>query len=114
MNSSHQNPALPMWLFIATDIGAIGAALAIATWAPHPLTANTIFLIVACVAIAAIAGLVPFVARYERQKNEVLDERQRELEALARTVNASAEQLSIATRGLHEIVDLAQKNLRLA
>jgi F0F1-type ATP synthase membrane subunit b/b' len=114
MNSSHQNPALPTWLFIATDIGAIGAAVAIAVWAPHPLSANTVFLIVACVAIGAIVGLVPLVARHERQKNEVLDERQRELEALARTVNASAEQLSIATRGLHEIVELAHKNLKLA
>lgn len=114
MNSSHQNPALPTWSFVAPNVAALGTALAITTWAPRPLSPTIVFLIVGCVAIGAVVGLVPWLLHYERQKNEVLDERQRELEALARAVNASAEQLSIATRGLHEIVELAQKNLKLA
>ncbi len=114
MNSSPQNPALPTWLFIVADVAAIALAIAIAVWAPHPLSANTVFAIVACVGIGAIAGLIPLVARYERQKNEMLDERQRELEALARTIASSAEQISIATKGFHDVADLAQKNLRLS
>ena len=71
-------------------------------------------IIVGCVGLGAFVGLLPLVAGYERQKNEALDERQRALEALSRTVAASAEQISIAATGLHEIAELAQKNLRQA
>lgn len=114
MNSSQPNPALPTWIFIATDLALISAAAAIAVWSPHPLATSAMLWIVACVGIGAIVGLVPLVARYERQKNEALDERQHALEALARTVAASAEQISIAANGIHQIADLAHKNLRSA
>ncbi|MSU49164.1 MAG: hypothetical protein EXS37_08795 [Opitutus sp.] len=113
MNSSDQNPKLPTWLFIVTDLALIGAAAIVACFY-RPLTPTTMFLIVGCVAGGAIFGLVPLVARFERQKNETLDDRQRALEALARTVSSSAEQISIAASGLHEIAELAQKNLRHA
>jgi len=45
----------------------------------------------------------------KRKKNETLDDRQRALESLARTITTSAEQISIAAGGLHEIAELAQK-----
>ncbi len=114
MNSSDQYSKLPAWIFIATDLAFIGAALAIATLSPQPLSGNAIIWIVICVALGALVGLVPIVAYYERRKNETLDERQRALEALARTVHSSAEQISIAANGLHEIAELALKNLRMA
>lgn len=114
MNSSPSNPALPTWIFIVTDLAAIGAATAVAVWSPHPLPTSAIVWIAALVGIGAVAGLLPLVARYERQKNEALDERQSALEGLARTLHSSAEQISIAANGLHEIADLAHKNLRAA
>ncbi|WP_414663358.1 hypothetical protein [Horticoccus sp. 23ND18S-11] len=114
MNSSDQYSKLPAWIFIATDLAFIGAALAIATLSPQPLSGNAIIWIVICIALGALVGLVPIVAFYERRKNETLDERQRALEALARTVHSSAEQISIAANGLHEIAELALKNLRMA
>ncbi|MGH7957440.1 MAG: hypothetical protein ACREH8_10570, partial [Opitutaceae bacterium] len=114
MNSSNANPALPTWVFIATDLTLIGIAAAIALLSPYPLSTGAVFLIVAFVVLGAIAGLVPLVARYERQKNEALDERQSSLEALARTVSSSAEQISIAANGLHQVAELAHKNLRAA
>jgi hypothetical protein len=70
--------------------------------------------IVGCVGLGFFVGLVPIVTRYERAKNEALDERQRALEGLARTLTSAAEQISIATGSLHEIGELAQKNLRHA
>ena len=113
MNSSNP-PTLPTWLFIATDIAAVCLAVAIYASSPQPLSPATTMWIVICVGVGAIAGLVPLVLRYERQKNELLDERQHALESLARTVSSSAEQISIAAKGLHEIADVALKNLRLA
>jgi hypothetical protein len=114
MNSSDPNPALPTWIFIATDIVLICTAGGIAMMSPQPLTTGRLLAVVALVGIGAIAGLVPLVVRYERQKNAALDERQQALEALARTVSSSAEQISIAASGFHTIVELAHKNLRMA
>ena len=103
-----------MWAFFATDVVLLLTAWFIAQRSAQPLPTQSAFLIVACVIAGAIFGLVPLIVHYERQKNEALDDRQRALEGLARTVSSSAEQISIAASGLHEIVDLAQKNLRHA
>jgi len=114
MNSSDSTPKLPAWIFIATDLALIGAAVLIAVASPQPLSGSAVLWIVACVGLGAIAGLVPLVLIYEQRKNELLDDRQRALEALARTVHSSAEQISIAANGLHQISELALKNLRMA
>jgi hypothetical protein len=114
MTSSDQPFKLPLWLYYVTDAGFLGAGFLIARYAAHPLSPAAIFCITGCVIAGGIVLLIPLVVHFERQKNEMLDERQRALEALARTVGASAEQISIATSGLHEIVDIAQKNLRHA
>lgn len=113
MNSPDSQPKLPTWIFIVTDLALIGAA-GLVVWFNRPLTPALTLVAVGCVALGAIVGLVPLIARYERQKNEVLDERQRALEALARTVSSSAEQISIAAGGLHDMLEIAQKNLRHA
>lgn len=114
MNSPVSNPKLPAWIFIATDAALIAAAGFVAMNSPQPLPANAMFAIVGLVALGAIVGLVPLVAAYERQKNEALDDRQRALEALARTVSTSAEQISIAAGGLNEIAETAQRSARHA
>lgn len=114
MNSPDSQPKLPAWIFIVTDLALIGAATLIAISSPQPLPASSVLWIVACVGLGAIVGLVPLVLIYEQRKNEQLDERQHALEALSRTVSSSAEQISIAASGLHQIAELALKNLRMA
>jgi hypothetical protein len=107
-------PKLPTWIFILADLALLAAAATIAANAHRPYSEPTMFLIVACVIAGAVIGLVPLVANYESQKNETLDDRQRALEALARTITTSAEQISIAANGLNEISEHVQKNLRHA
>jgi hypothetical protein len=114
MTHSPPNPQLPKWIFFLTDAVLLGAAWYIASRSPGPLSATAVFAITACVIAGAIIGTIPLVIHYEREKNETLDDRQRALEALARTVATSAEQISIAASGLHEIAELAQRNLRKA
>ncbi len=114
MTPSDQTPKLPTWIFIVTDLALLGAAGLIAWSSPRPFTDGTTLSIVLCLIIGAIAGLVPIVAHYERVKNETLDDRQRALEALSRTISSSAEQISIAATGLHAIAELSLKNLRHA
>jgi hypothetical protein len=112
MTPSDQTPKLPTWIFIVTDLALLGAAGLIAWSSPRPFTDGTTLSIVLCLIIGAITGLVPIVAHYERVKNETLDDRQRALEALSRTISSSAEQISIAATGLHAIAELSLKNLR--
>ena len=107
-------PRLPIWIFIVTDVVLLSTAGLIASRTAGPLSPTAVFAVVACVIVGAIVGTVPLVIHYERQKNETLDDRQRALEALALTVTTAAEQISIAANGLHEIAELAQKNLRQA
>ncbi len=114
MNSSEQNPKLPPWLFVVAWFALVGAAAFVAWNSARPLPSSTTLWIVGLVSTGAIVALVPLVANYERQKNDALDERQRALEALARTVSSSADQISIAANGLHEIAELAQRNLKHA
>lgn len=114
MTPSDQNPKLPTWIFIATDLALIGVAILLAVTKPRPYSEITTFWIVISLILGAIVGLIPLVARYERVKNETLDERQSALEALSRTVSSSAEQISIAASGLNGIAELSLKNLRHA
>jgi hypothetical protein len=107
-------PKLPTWIFIVTDVALLAAAGYIATHSTRPFSEATIAWIAGCVIVGAIILAVPLVALYETQKNETLDDRQRALESLARTITTSAEQISIAAGSLHEIAELAQKNLRHA
>ena len=114
MNSPIPSQKLPMWIFFATDALLLGTAWFIAESSPQPLPASSVLGVVLCVVAGAVVGLLPLIARFERQKNELLDQRQQALESLARTVATSAEQISIAAGGLNGIAEVAQKNLRHA
>lgn len=107
-------PRLPKWPFLAGDVLLLGVASVIATQVRNPFAGTPLMLIVACVALGAVLAAVPFIADYARKQDEALDERQRSLEALARTVATSAEQISIAAAGLHGLAETATKNLQLA
>jgi len=109
-----QTPRLPKWPFLLGDAALLGAAWLIAERAPRPLAGDAIAAIVACGALAALAGVLPFLSDYARKQDEALDERQRSLEALSRTVSTAAEQTGIAAAGFQEIAALEQKNLRQA
>ena len=108
------SPKLPQWIFFLTDAVLLAAAGFIAKVSSHPLSSQATLAIVACIIAGAIVAFVPLVARYERDKNEALDDRQRALEALALTIGTSAEQISIAAGSLHGIAELSQKNLKHA
>lgn len=114
MSLPDQPPRISKWFFLLSDALLVAVAAFIATHSATPLSNTVILSIVGCVGIGAIVTGFAFIADYTRQQDEALDDRQRALEALARTVNTSAEQISIAANGLHEIAELVQKNLKHA
>ncbi|HVW20093.1 MAG TPA: hypothetical protein VHC86_02675, partial [Opitutaceae bacterium] len=109
-----QTPKLPKWPFLVADAALLATAWMISDQARHPLSGDSLLAVAGCVAVAGMLGAIPFLTDYARRQDEALDERQRGLEALSRTVATSAEQIGIAAQGIHEIADLAQKNLAAA
>jgi cell division protein FtsB len=107
-------PPLSKWPFLLADAALLGAAWLIVDRAGTPLGRDALIAVFACVGSAGVIGAVPFLVDYARRQEEALDDRQRSLEALAATVAAAAEQISIAAGGFQEIADLAQKNLKHA
>jgi F0F1-type ATP synthase membrane subunit b/b' len=114
MTNPDSNPKLPLWIFLVFDALLIATAGFVAYSSKKPLSFEAALVISGCIAAGAVIIFIPIVSRFEQAKNETLDERQRSLEALARTLGSAAEQISIATAGLHEIADSAQKNLKHA
>lgn len=107
-------PRLPKWPFLVGDAALLGIAVTIALRSPSPYTGSVILAITGCVAFAAILGVLPFLADYAGNQDEALDERQRSLEALTRTVSNSAEQISIAANAFHELSELTKEQLKQA
>ena len=114
MTLPDQTPKLPKLPFLLLDAALLATAWSIHHFAHDPWAGVPLIAIVGCVALAALLCAVPFLADYARHQDEALDDRQRSLEALARTVTGSAEQISIATHGFNEIAELTQKSLRHA
>lgn len=114
MSLPDQTPKLPKLPFLIGDAVLLLVAWFIADRSGTPLSSNAIAGITACVAVGALLGVIPFLTDYARKQDEALDERQRGLEALSRTINTAAEQISIAANGLNELTDLTHKNLKHA
>ena len=107
-------PRLPQWPFLLGDAVLLACAALLATYAPATFSNSVILTIALCVALAAILGVIPFLADYANKQDEALDERQRGLEALTRTVADAAEQISVAANSLHKLTDLARQQLAQA
>lgn len=104
---------LPKWPFLLADAALVATAFAIAWHRTGPLSGVPLVSVVICIVIAAILCAIPFLVDYARSEREELDERQRGLEALARTTGATAEQVSIAAQALGGMADQSKSLLTL-
>jgi uncharacterized protein YoxC len=110
MNLPSDTPRLPKWVFFLGWAALLTTAWLIWDNAAHPTTGLPLISIVVCVALGAVLVALPFVSDYASRQDEALDNRQRSLQALAVTVSAAAEQVSIAATGLQGIAEAAQDN----
>ena len=107
-------PRLDPVPFVVADVVLVGFAIFLYSQAEAPLTGGPLAAIAACVGLGAVIGLYPFVVNHARRQEEALQERANQIEALARTVAASAEQISIAAANLPAIAENAARQLRVA
>ncbi|MCC6416310.1 MAG: hypothetical protein IT582_10420, partial [Opitutaceae bacterium] len=102
-------PRLPKWPFLITDALLLAAAAHLALRNPGPYTGGLVAAITICVVLGCILGAIPFLSDYAHRQDEALDERQRGLDALTRTIADSAEQISVAANSMHETLELARR-----
>lgn len=104
-------PRLPKWPFLAADLFLLATAALIALRNPAPYSSGLVAAITICVVLGCILGAVPFLTDYAQRQDEALDERQRGLDALARTISDSAEQISVAANSMHETLELTRRQI---
>ncbi|MEO0054389.1 MAG: hypothetical protein RLZZ50_336 [Verrucomicrobiota bacterium] len=107
-------PRLNPMPFIVADATLLVVAALIGWMAPAPISPLSLAAIAVCVATGAVALLYPFVVNHARRQEEALQERTNQIEALARTVSASAEQISIAVSNLPAIAENSARQLKAA
>lgn len=104
-------PQMPKWPFLCTDVALLLVAALIADNARGPLSGWELVAVLSCVFLAAILCAIPFLTEYARKQDQALDERQRSLESLNRSVANSAEQVAIAVQGLKRLDEQFQDHL---
>jgi len=107
-------PRLNPLPFIIADAVLVGTAALIGWFAPAPISPLSLAAIALCVAGGAVALLYPFVVNHARRQEEALQDRASQIEALARTVSASAEQISIAVSNLPAVAENSARQLKAA
>jgi hypothetical protein len=107
-------PRLNPLPFIVADAVLVGTAVLIGWFAPAPISPLSLAAIALCVAGGAVALLYPFVVNHTRRQEEALQDRANQIEALARTVSASAEQISIAVSNLPAVAENSARQLKAA
>jgi len=104
-------PRLPKWPFLAADVFLLATAALIALRNPAPYSSGLVAAITICVVLGCILGAIPFLTDYAQRQDEALDERQRGLEALTRTIADSAEQISVAANSMHDTLALTRNQI---
>jgi len=104
-------PQMPKWPFLCTDLALLLVAALIADNSRGPLSGWELVAVISCVFLAAILCAIPFLTEYARKQDQALDERQRSLESLNRSVANSAEQVGIAVQGLKRLDEQFQEHL---
>src|SRR5262245_7213467 len=107
MNLPEEKSKHRLWILLAINASTLAMAAAVAAGSQKPLAMNSVLWIIGLTIFGGLVGFVGVILHYQTKENEAFDERQRSLEALARTVTTSAEQISIAADGLHKIAELA-------
>jgi hypothetical protein len=114
LDLTREAPRLDPIPFIVADVILVGFAAFIGWQAPAPLGVAPLAAISGLVALGAVAGLYPFVMNHARRQEEALRERTEQIEALARILTGTAEQIGIAVSNLPSIAESSARQLKLA
>lgn len=99
-------PQLPKLPFLVADGVLVFVAIVVAATQEGPLVGWPLAAVLICVLLAALLAAIPFVTDYARGQDLALDERQRSLLSLGRTLDQCSERLE---RGLGAVAGLEEQ-----
>ena len=107
-------PRLPKWIFLAIDAGLLLTAFLIVTFAKNAYAPLPFVSAVLCVILAAVIGLVPFLADYAADSAEALERERARVNDQTARLHAAAESLVRASAQIKAVEEAVHKSAREA
>lgn len=107
-------PRLPKWIFLVIDLGLLLTAFIIVYFAKNPYAPVPLMTAVACVGLAAIVGLVPFLIDYAADSAEYVQQERARIADQVQRLNAAGESLARATAQIKAVEEAVHKTAHAA
>lgn len=102
-------PRLPKWIFLVIDLSLLLAAFIIVYFAKNPYAPVPLISTVACVGLAAIIGLVPFLIDYAADSAEYVQQERARIADQVQRLNAASESLARAAAQIKAVEEAVHK-----
>jgi len=107
-------PRLPKWVFLVIDLGLLLTAFIIVYFAKNPYAPVPLMTAVACVGLAAIVGLVPFLVDYAADSAEYVQQERARIADQVQRLNAAGESLARAAAQIKAVEEAVHKTAHAA
>lgn len=107
-------PRLPKWIFLVIDLGLLLTAFIIVYFAKNPYAPVPLLTAVACVGLAAIIGLVPFLVDYAADSAEYVQQERARIADQVQRLNAAGESLARAAAQIKAVEEAVHKTAHAA
>lgn len=107
-------PRLPKWIFLVIDLSLLLTAFIIVYFAKYPYAPVPLISTVACVGLAAVIGLVPFLIDYAADSAEYVQQERARIADQVQRLNAAGESLARAAAQIKAVEEAVHKTAHAA
>ena len=107
-------PRLPKWIFLVIDLSLLLTAFIVIFFARNPYAPVPLISAVACVGLAAIIGLVPFLIDYAADSAEYVQQERARIADQVQRLNAASESLARAAAQIKAVEEAVHKTAHAA
>ena len=107
-------PRLPKWIFLVIDLSLLLTAFIVIFFARNPYAPVPLISAVACVGLAAIIGLVPFLIDYAADSAEYVQQERARIADQVQRLNAAGESLARAAAQIKAVEEAVHKTAHAA
>jgi len=102
-------PRLPKWIFLVIDLSLLLTAFIIVYFAKNPYAPVPLISTVACIGLAAVIGLVPFLIDYAADSAEYVQQERTRIADQVQRLNAASESLARAAAQIKAVEEAVHK-----
>lgn len=107
-------PRLPKWIFLVIDLSLLLTAFIIVYFAKNPYAPVPLISTVACIGLAAVIGLVPFLIDYAADSAEYVQQERARIADQVQRLNAASESLARAAAQIKAVEEAVHKTAHAA